>query len=296
MLAITACADCPCFFTSPFPCDPAGQSVVANWKTNGTINSATPVQAVYYGPGGDAIRHNLDVDGDGVGDYILCSDTSGANIIPLGSNSLLVTRSYDDFGPNTGVVLLNAGFIIGPDSTSSNGFQWFDRQLDIYGYAVLGSNLRGLEQPASISSGSPTSDIDAYIGVRFDSAGKTRYGWIHIFKYATVAAGQLFGWAYETRANSPIKAGQVVVTIGDRIEELCPCDGPWRNHGEYVTRMIVVLAQFQRQRLITPTEARAILKEAVQSDCGKRPKPHPHPPIVDGPRCLVPLPVKRAVP
>jgi hypothetical protein len=68
--------------------------------------------------------------------------------------------------------------------------------------------------------------------------------------------------------------GAVVDANGCSIAQLCPCDGNWRSHGEYLRGMIRVTARFQRERLITALERRAILRETVRSDCGKRWRKH----------------------
>ncbi len=65
-------------------------------------------------------------------------------------------------------------------------------------------------------------------------------------------------------------AGAVVDANGCSIDQLCPCDGPWRNHGEYLNCLKVVAAQFAQDGLITETEARVLVRQAAGSDCGKR--------------------------
>ncbi len=64
--------------------------------------------------------------------------------------------------------------------------------------------------------------------------------------------------------------GAVVDANGCSIDQLCACHGNWRSHAEYVRCVIRVTAQFQRARLITSSERRVIVSEAVRSDCGKR--------------------------
>ena len=69
-------------------------------------------------------------------------------------------------------------------------------------------------------------------------------------------------------------AGDVVNRHGCSIDQLVPCSGPvrggtWRNHAEYVAAVIKVTESFQRAGLITARERNAIIKAAVQSDCGK---------------------------
>jgi len=68
--------------------------------------------------------------------------------------------------------------------------------------------------------------------------------------------------------NTPAVA--IVNSHGCSIDQLCPCDGPWRSHGEYVTCVARTAAQFQRDGLISESEKRTIVNEAIRSGCGKR--------------------------
>jgi hypothetical protein len=62
----------------------------------------------------------------------------------------------------------------------------------------------------------------------------------------------------------------VVNANGCSLAQLCPCDGGWRNHGEYVRCAITHAWQFYRAGLISATERRDFIWNAVRSDCGKR--------------------------
>ena len=70
-------------------------------------------------------------------------------------------------------------------------------------------------------------------------------------------------------------SGAVVNAGGCSINQLCPCSGPWKNHGAYEKCVKDVAREFQKERLITHEERKQIVKEAEKSDCGKRPRP-PH--------------------
>lgn len=71
-------------------------------------------------------------------------------------------------------------------------------------------------------------------------------------------------------ACSGTPVGNLVDENGCSIEQLCPCDGPWKNHGGYLRQMRAVTEHFLSAGLITSGERRAILKEAARSNCGKR--------------------------
>jgi hypothetical protein len=66
------------------------------------------------------------------------------------------------------------------------------------------------------------------------------------------------------------RPGDIVNGQGCSIAQLCPCDGPWRNHAEYLRCIQETSAQFQQLGLITAEQRRAIMNEARRSDCGKR--------------------------
>jgi len=62
----------------------------------------------------------------------------------------------------------------------------------------------------------------------------------------------------------------VVSDSGCSIEQLCPCNGAWKNHGQYLKRLLTVTGEFLDDSLITEAERSALLLEAAKSDCGKR--------------------------
>jgi len=63
--------------------------------------------------------------------------------------------------------------------------------------------------------------------------------------------------------------GSLINSDGCSIEQLCPCEAPWRNHGEFVTRMQSVLKDFSEAGLITIAQQRELFRAAAESDCGK---------------------------
>jgi len=65
-------------------------------------------------------------------------------------------------------------------------------------------------------------------------------------------------------------AGVAVDAHGCSIEQLCPCAGQWKNHGEYVNCITKATASFQREGLIAAAAARTIVQTAASSDCGKQ--------------------------
>lgn len=72
----------------------------------------------------------------------------------------------------------------------------------------------------------------------------------------------------------------VVDATGCSIAQLCPCGGPWRNHGHYVRAVMQTALRFHREGLITRADAHAIIRDAARSDCGNPPsRPRPHLPV-----------------
>jgi len=56
----------------------------------------------------------------------------------------------------------------------------------------------------------------------------------------------------------------------EQLPQLCPCEGPWKGHGEYVKCIKGAVAGFVQEGFMTAEDGRAIEKQAVKSDCGKR--------------------------
>jgi hypothetical protein len=70
--------------------------------------------------------------------------------------------------------------------------------------------------------------------------------------------------------NTPASA--VVNAQGCSIAQLCPCEGPWQNHSEYVQCVTERAGEFFAQGLIDENERKRITRAAARSDCGKRPQ------------------------
>lgn len=64
--------------------------------------------------------------------------------------------------------------------------------------------------------------------------------------------------------------GSVVDADGCSIEQVCPCEGPWRNHHEYVKCVTKQASKLKKERKIDGRERQAIVEEAKHSDCGNR--------------------------
>ena len=67
--------------------------------------------------------------------------------------------------------------------------------------------------------------------------------------------------------------GEVVDDTGCSIDELCPCENAWKNQGAYVSCVTHAAEDFVvvADDLITSAEKDAIVAEAAESNCGKKP-------------------------
>ena len=63
--------------------------------------------------------------------------------------------------------------------------------------------------------------------------------------------------------------GAVVNEAGCSIEQLCPCEGPWASRHEYMRCVKRTVREFLECGRISKEDARALLNEAMRSDCGR---------------------------
>jgi hypothetical protein len=64
-------------------------------------------------------------------------------------------------------------------------------------------------------------------------------------------------------------AGAVILPDGCSLEQTCPCDGAWKNHGQYVVCVERATKALVKAGAITQAERQATLTTAAKSDCGK---------------------------
>ncbi|GIW44170.1 MAG: hypothetical protein KatS3mg077_1452 [Candidatus Binatia bacterium] len=86
------------------------------------------------------------------------------------------------------------------------------------------------------------------------------------------ADGDGIGDACDLCGGSP--SGAEVGPSGCTLDQSCPCAGPregvtWSSFGEYGRCVARALRQMQRSGMLTPEEARARLKRALRSGCGR---------------------------
>lgn len=200
------------------------------------------------------MSYNLVFNGEVV--FTISSGTQ-FSIAPVSSNAVLAAHlSPSDLGGL--VVPLQLGQEIGPDAL---GYEWInDTQIA----PAVGSVFAACRNIGCV--GYFTGLASGYVGLCFQKAGQTYYGWIRVgAPLPGFNGGWIYDYAYETRPGTPIRAGE-----GTEVDQICPCDGPWKNHGDYVRQIESVASQFQRDGLITESQRNNLIKRAASSDCGRR--------------------------
>ena len=240
-------------------------------------------------------RQPVDFDGDVVGEiefsygFTICTDdypssfcSTPYHVGAVNPNEMLISGYY--------AAILPLGELIDdvPQTDalwSAPGFQGYltTSWWSLYGQEIDGQLVYwGWTGPLGVAG-------SGYMGVRFYLADGLHYGWIRVqLGFPTMVRD----WAYETIPDTPILAGagldsdldgvwdlfdecpdtppgDVVDVDGCSISQLVPCDGRWKNHGEYVTHVVRAAAHFEREGLISHAEAQVIVSEAARSDCGK---------------------------
>jgi len=67
--------------------------------------------------------------------------------------------------------------------------------------------------------------------------------------------------------------GTLVNSSGCSLDQVCPCAGPWKNHGEFVTTLKQALEEFVQEGLLNRGASRLLFQSGAESDCGKRVTP-----------------------
>jgi len=176
----------------------------------GLLALALPAEAeIVYTPVHRTLQPNhhlsIDLNNDGIADITLnneiglnTSSRSDELFASGGVQQNAVITSHTNFA-----LALPAGAPIG----SSGAFS-------IVGFMAFGFRAYG----GTTIIGLPWANVTRrYLGVRFQINGETHYGWARLsvkVANARVVAG-LTGYAYETIANQPLKAGQTTGTADD---------------------------------------------------------------------------------
>jgi hypothetical protein len=82
-------------------------------------------------------------------------------------------------------------------------------------------------------------------------------------------------WCLEVTQGSdiqPYEGARLVELDAISIDQLCPCESQWKNHGAYVSCVAHAAEDFVAQGLISEVQKDAIVSEAGASSCGKKDK------------------------
>jgi hypothetical protein len=162
----------------------------------------TPGSPIYYAAG-FIDSADIDINGDGVTDFVLLSEASDVLLAPEGNNRLIaIPERPPDLG--SFVAALDEGFTVG--SSLDPVYQWYDRQTDQFGAAAIGAqeSIDGQINVLGYFTGRT-----AYAGFDLYYDGADHYGWMRIANPLPVVSGQIVDWAYQTSSGTPIFAGQV---------------------------------------------------------------------------------------
>jgi hypothetical protein len=145
----------------------------------------------------------LDMDGDASPELTFSYSFQFLGVRSEGVNRLLIRPSPP---PNVGgpISPLPASSPIG-SSSESDALQWYaGTELSLFQTLVH-----------CVDSGCSGAFLGqhAYMGVEFERAGSTHYGWVLLNVAPDYPAGQIEAWAWEARPNTPIRAGAKPVPV-----------------------------------------------------------------------------------
>jgi hypothetical protein len=173
---------------------------VQSGLSQGAIQYIQPATAISLHADFFAEYYSLDLDGDGNPDFTFAYDFHFIGVRPEGANRILTWLSPP---PNIGgsIAPLPSGFVIGQTSESGS-LQWEGR---IGGDPTTDFNT--LIQCFDVGCAGAFRGQHAYMGVEFQHAGGTNYGWVLLDIAPDFPWGQIEAWAWETRPGQPILAG-----------------------------------------------------------------------------------------
>jgi hypothetical protein len=165
---------------------------------------------------------SLDIDADGVNDYFIMfmasTSTYGFNdqifMAPLvaGNMQMATGSAWDSW--NWYGSALNLNDPIGP------GGNWVcPGGVDSRSRVFFATSWSYVNSPYSYagSYGNFNDGTDHYMGIMFDIAGSTHYGWVRVNVSVGVDDMVLKDWAYETANDYPIPAGSLVSSIEQNV-------------------------------------------------------------------------------
>lgn len=169
--------------------------------SQGTIAYYQPASPIILWTEGLGESYPFDIDANGSPDltFVYWFQAVGVQY-QNGTRSLSAIGSFPDIWGNPQP--LPSGFLIGPDS-SSGQLQWFG------GFPGQPFDFASLVYITSAGASGEFAGQHAYMGLEFQRAGATHYGWIQLQISSDAAIGAIESWAWETRPGEAIVAGAV---------------------------------------------------------------------------------------
>ena len=188
---------------------------------------------------------------------------------------------YNSFGLVLFKNSILAGNTGGADLGQSDSVLWLSGRTESYGFNLIGSTNGMIVFEPSDRLNIPAPMLQ--LGPLQDNGGPT---WTHALLCGSpaingadgtdVPATDQRGFRRTMGANPDIGAyesgnqpGALVNADGCSIDDLCPCGGRWKTHGEYVTCIIAQAWQFYRAGLINLNERQTLIRDASRCACGK---------------------------
>ncbi len=142
----------------------------------------------------------LDLNNDNIIDFTFGADVSFVGVHPEESNQYLI---YPSPPPNIGgpVEPIPLEFKIGSGSENA--------ELNWYGSTGASTLIVCLNGAGGYTCSGRFKGQRAYVGVKFQVATKTHYGWIDLFVASNSPGAVIYGWGYETEPEVSIIAGAV---------------------------------------------------------------------------------------
>jgi hypothetical protein len=154
-------------------------------------------------------NESFDLDGNGTLDFTFGTSVSGTALRTERANRAIIEL---DPPPNIGgpPIPIQIGYAIGPTLDPMGFYEPLWASSDFTGgFVTEGENAFMGIVYVSFSGSSSSFNGRAPIGVEFESAVGTHYGYLDISAGPGYAGITFYGWAWETTPNTPIIAGSV---------------------------------------------------------------------------------------
>ena len=166
-------------------------------------------------------QYHLDLNHDGIGDFSIrfCSCEPESTPLIVSSRRGVGNAVITPPGLFYSAAALKSGAPIGPKQP----FNAVYNAIMVMGAAAFSTSGK------PVSNGQWPGVTNGYLGLKFTINGQIHYGWARLTVGKRVSHVVLTGYAYETVANKPIKAGQTTETAQAEIKDAAialPSQGP----------------------------------------------------------------------